>query len=169
MQTDFIAKFRSAEGEASGIGDLSGDLRREPEERGNESCFRDHIFFIYPSNSSLPNHVNGLDALECSPRTLKSVVALGQPGSLFDKSMILLNHIVEKLALAQANSPRQRTFLLEGPNGSWIGGILVHIDHARNGIRRAAKYPLKEAFRRSRITFGREQESIVWPVESTAR
>lgn len=133
-------------------------LGPKTKELGNESCFCNDVVLCHPSNSALANHVDRLNPFECSRRALKGVITLSQPGSLFHSSVVLLNHIVEKLALAQANSPGQHTFLLEGPNGCWISGVLIHIDHAWNGIRRAAKYPLKEAFRRSGIAFGREQE-----------
>jgi hypothetical protein len=49
------------------------------------------VQFCYLSNPSLASHVYCFNAFECSPRTLKAVIALGQPSALFNKPVILLN------------------------------------------------------------------------------
>jgi hypothetical protein len=68
----------------------------------------------WPSASSLASHltlhVDCFNALQGSPRALKRAIALGQPDSRLHDSVILLDHIIQVLALAQANSTRQRTF-----------------------------------------------------------
>ena len=58
------------------------------------------IPFHQPSHAALSDHVHCFDTLQRPPRTLKGSVALGQPNSLFDCSVILFNHVIEILALA---------------------------------------------------------------------
>jgi hypothetical protein len=64
--------------------------------------------------------------------------------------------IIEELTLPQTYSPEQHSFLLKRSQGNRISPALVHIDDARNGIRRAAKHLTEEALCRSCIPFGRE-------------
>jgi translocation and assembly module TamB len=64
----------------------------------------DHISISQPSHSALPDHVHGLDTLQRPPRTLKRSIALGQPNSLFHRPVVLFNHVIEILALANLAS-----------------------------------------------------------------
>src|ERR1700704_1727582 len=73
-------------------------LGREPEQLADELSLADRIPFNQPSHAALSDHVHCLDALQRPPRTLKGSIALGQPNSLFDCSVILFNYVIEILA-----------------------------------------------------------------------
>src|SRR5260370_1440749 len=75
-------------------------LGRKSEQCADEVSLADHISISQPSHSALPDHVHGLDTLQRPPRTLKGSIALGQPNSLFDRPVVLFNHVIEILALA---------------------------------------------------------------------
>src|SRR5271155_5464070 len=109
-------------------------LGRDGEQAKNEFCFRDNIALCHPSDSPLADHAHRFDALESSPSTLKGTVPLGQPGSLFDGSMILFNDIVEILAPAQTNSAGESPLGFQGFHCSRIGRVLIQVGDPRNGI-----------------------------------
>ncbi len=97
---DFIAKLgKSAKRDELGWW-REGGLGCKAEEFGDESGFCHHVFLRYRSNSSLADHVERFNAVEGSPRTVKRVVALGQPSTLFHGPVVLFDHVVEKLTLA---------------------------------------------------------------------
>jgi hypothetical protein len=70
------------------------DLASEPEEPRYESCFCDNVVFRHPSNSSLADHMDCFNSFKRSRRAMKCLVTLRQPGSLFDRSMVLLNGLI---------------------------------------------------------------------------
>jgi hypothetical protein len=96
-------------------------LGSDSEELGDEPCFRNNIPLCYQSESALADHAHRFDAFESSPSTSKRAVAFCQPGPLFDGSMILLNNIIEILALAQTNSAGESTLGFQGFHCSRIG------------------------------------------------
>src|SRR5215472_7778119 len=118
----------------------------------------DRISFGHPSNSPFPNHTHRFNSLQGSPRTLKRAVALGQPSSLLDGTMVLLHNVIQILALPQATTTAQRAFRLECLDCRWIRRILIHIDHPWLGIARCAQSLTNEAFRGRRIALGGEQK-----------
>ena len=63
------------QGTSSG-GELSFRLSSETEQLRHEFCFSHHIFFRYPSYSSLANHVHRFDAFQRSSRTREGFVTL---------------------------------------------------------------------------------------------
>src|SRR5215471_13619434 len=60
------------------------------------------------------------DALQGAPRALKRTIALGEPDSFLHQAMILLDHIIQVLALTQGNATRQRTFGFQRLDGCRI-------------------------------------------------
>jgi hypothetical protein len=69
--------------------------------------------------------VHRFDAFQSSPGTVKGAVTIGQPSSLFGESVVLLNNIIQKLALAQMNSPRQYSFSFKSIDRCRVGRILI--------------------------------------------
>jgi len=97
----FVAKFGGkANSSWSKVVKREIRLGRETEQLADELSLADRIPFNQPSHAALSDHVHGFDALQRPPRTLKGSIALGQPNSLFDCSVILFNHVIEILALA---------------------------------------------------------------------
>jgi site-specific DNA recombinase len=77
------------------------------------------------------------------------------------------HHIIQVLALTETNPTGKNTFFLQRFHGSWIGRVLVHVDHQGHAIAGRAQGLAEEVFGPARVPFGGEQDSMVWPVEST--
>jgi len=73
------------------------------EQVGNEECLTKRIVFGQPSHSSFQNHVDCFDALQRAPRNRKRAIAFGEPNPFLHDPMILLDHIVQVLALIDAS------------------------------------------------------------------
>jgi hypothetical protein len=109
-------------------------LGSDSEELAEEPRFRNNVALCYPSDSALADHVHGFYSFESSPSTLKGAVAFSQPSPLFDGSMILVDDIVEILALAQKNSAGENILGFQGFHCRRIGRVVIHVDDPRNGI-----------------------------------
>ena len=96
-------------------------LGSDSEELSDEPRFRNNVALCHASDAALADHAHRFDTLERSPGTLKGAVALGQPGPLFDGSMILFNDIVEIFALPQTNSAGESTLGFQGFHCRRIG------------------------------------------------
>jgi hypothetical protein len=133
-------------------------LGSNPEQLLDESRLCPGIALGYPLHSPLPNHVHRFDSFEGSPGALKGVVTLGHQVRFFTVrwscSITLLRNLHWRRRTRCGSPPS----CLRARNGCRVGWILIDIDDARYGISRTAKYLLKEALRRNRIAFGREQE-----------
>ena len=99
-----ITESESSAWPRSSVVKVREKLGSDSEELSDEPYFRNNVALCYPSDAALADHAHRFDALESSPSTLKGAVALGQPGPLFDVSMILFDDIVEIFALPQTNS-----------------------------------------------------------------
>jgi hypothetical protein len=76
----------------------------------------------------------------------------------FHRPVVLLDDVVEVLALSQPLSARQYAFAFQRSDRIGVSWILIDIDDSRYWISRTAKYLSKEPLRSSRIAFGCEQE-----------
>jgi hypothetical protein len=74
------------------------------------------------------------DTFQSSPGTMKGAVTLGQPSSLFSDSVVLLNDIIEELALPQTNSLWQYSFSFKSMDRRRVRRILIHINDLRDGL-----------------------------------
>src|ERR1700756_5282182 len=72
--------------------------------------------------------------------------------------MVLLNHIVEILALAQPNPAWEPAFRLQRFYSRQVGWILVHVDHPWHRIAKRAQGLAEEALGSRSVSFGGEQE-----------
>jgi hypothetical protein len=68
--------------------------------------------------------------------------------------VVLLDDVVEVLALLQPHSARQYGVAFQRSDRSGVSWILIDIDDSRYWIIRRAKYLSKETLRSSRIAFG---------------
>ena len=98
------------------------------------------------------------DALQRAPRTLKRAIAFGEPHAFLHDSVILLDHIIQVPALAQANATRQRSPGFQCLDGCRIGGVLVNIHDPWHRIARCFYGLNQEALGCRRIPFRRQQK-----------
>src|ERR687888_1278855 len=95
---------------------LGGDT----EQAGNTVNLAEGVAFCQPPDSTLVDHVHRFDSLQGPPRTLKRAVSFGEPDPLLHGSVILLDDVIQVLALAEANPARQDPFGLQRFHGRWI-------------------------------------------------
>jgi hypothetical protein len=70
-------------------GRLGLRLGSDTEQAGNEVSLAECVGFCQPPDSSLVDHVHGLNSLQRPPRTLKRAVSFGEPDPLLHGSVIL--------------------------------------------------------------------------------
>jgi hypothetical protein len=148
MGHGFIAKFwedvtQAGEGRLS----VNPGLGRKSEQFADEVSLTDHISISQPFHSALPDHVHGLDTLQRPPRTSKRSVALGQPNSLFDRPVVLFNHVIEILALRKATRRGMVPSAFSASTAAGYAGFLSTL------ITRGIGFPdASIALRRKRLT-----------------
>src|ERR1017187_6820646 len=104
------------------------------------------IISCHPSNSPLPDHVDGFVALNRSPCCLKFSEALLSVHSTFDGSMILFQNVVQVLHRSVSTAVAQRPFLFTGGDRGAVYRRQISVDHLRLGMgpvaERLAEQPL---------------------------
>ncbi len=155
----FIAKIgiepsKRRDGVSGWGSELSGDAKQ----RGDEMRLCNGIRLRHPPRSALANHINGFDPLQRPPRGGKRAVAFRQPNALFHRAMILFNHIIEVLALTQANSAREVAFRFQRFHRRWVGRVFVDVDYPGHEIARTAQGLSEEALGSRCVPFSGEQE-----------
>ena len=81
-----------------------------------------------------------------------------QPHSFLHGPMILFNHTIEILALAENHPAGDGAFRFQCGNGSRIGRVLINIHHPRHCVARCFNGLAKKAFGWGCIAFGGEQK-----------
>src|ERR1035437_10005465 len=126
-----------------------------------------------PPRLPLPDHVHRLVSLNRSPGCLELTKALlGLPSS-FDRSMILLQDVVQVLDRSMSAPAAQGSFLFHCCNRRAVEAGLISIDDAGLGGRWIAASLAEQAFGRRRIAQSRQQEvdsgtgGIDGPIEVT--
>ena len=80
------------------------ELGGEAEELADKPGLGEGIPLRNPSGLSFADHVHRFGALQGSPRTVEGAIAPGQPYPLFRNPVVLLNQVIEKLALSEATA-----------------------------------------------------------------
>ena len=65
------------------------------------------------------------------PRRGESLEAQHRPGAAFDESVVLLDDVVQILALAKIRTRSDESLVSDGLERDRVGGVLVHGHHAR--------------------------------------
>src|ERR1019366_7212321 len=106
----------------------------------------------------LPDHVHRLGSLDRSPGRLELTKALLGLHSSFDRSMILLQDVVQVLPRSMAAAAAQSSLLFHCCNGRAIEAGLIGVDDTGLGMRWIAEGLAEQAFGRRRIAQRRQQE-----------
>src|SRR5262249_52595770 len=83
--------------------------------------------------------------------------------------MVPLHHVIQVLALTQANPTRKNSFRFQGFDSGWIRSVLIHVNDSRHGIAGELSALRKKRLAAVVSRWAVSRKSIVWPVESTAR
>ena len=110
-----------------------------------------NIRAAHPPHLPLPNHVHGLVSLDCSPRRLKLAKPLLGIQPSFDRSMILLQDIVQVLDRPMSAAAAQGSFLFHCWNRRAVEACLIGVDDAGMRMRWIAESVAKQPFGRRGI------------------
>src|ERR1700688_2314117 len=121
------------------------------EKSGNEDRLSSDIASADLSNLPLPDHRHRFEPCQCSSGGSEPAEAEPRSDQTLDAPMILLDNIIQILALPETRTAPEFAVSLHLRDRPWIGGVLVDRERARiDGVRlreRLAEEPL----RRSRI------------------
>ena len=110
-------------------------LSSNSKELGDQCNLPFHIPFGYPLDLPFPDPVHHLEPLQGSPGCRQREKAHPWLCQSLDKTVILLDQVIEVFHLSQFHVLRQDSSGFEFRNGFGIGGILIHIDHTRSQSR----------------------------------
>ena len=108
-------------------------------ERIDELNLTPNIFPAYPTNLPFPDHVHGFVALNRSPRRLEFSKALLGVDAAFDRSVILLQDIVQVLHRSVPTATAKNSFLLYVGDGRAVKRRPIRVDDARLRMGRMAE------------------------------
>src|SRR5271156_6545169 len=132
-----------------------------------------NIIVADPPRLPLPDHVHRLVSLNRSPRGLELAKALLGLHSSFDRSMILLQDVVQILHRSMSAAAAQGSFLFHCCNRRIVEASLISVDDAGLRMRWIAERLAEQTFGRRGITQCRQQEvdggtgGIDGPIEVT--
>ena len=117
-----------------------------------------NIRTTHPSRRPLPDHVHGLVSSDRSPRHVEFAKALLRLYASFDRSMILLQDVVQVLDRPVAATASQDSFLFHSLNRRAEKVCLVGVDNPGLWMRRISQRLTEQAFGRRGIAQPREHE-----------
>src|SRR6266481_708361 len=145
-----VAKTIAEDGR-TGINWIRSPLCGGIEKSGNEDRLSSDIASADLSNLPLPDHRHRFETCQCSSGGSEPAEAEPRSDQTLDAPMILLDNIIQILALPETRTAPEFAVSLHLRDRPWIGGVLVDRERARIdgvGLReRLAEEPL----RRSRI------------------
>ena len=100
VREGFVAKFLVKGFSAARVVSRESDLGGETEQFGDEVNLAGRIPFCQPPHSTFPNHVHCFDSLQRPPRAPKRTITFGQPNPFLYCPVVLLDQVIEILALA---------------------------------------------------------------------
>ena len=103
----------------------------EPEDVSKESDLFSDVALCQPSNLSFADHVHCFVALDSSLRGRERAEAEARLDPPFDRTVILLDNVVEVRDDATATSLTECMSPLQFLHNTRIGRVPVHIDHPR--------------------------------------
>ena len=112
---------------------------RQVEQLVDELNLAPNLCPVHPPNLPLPHHVDRFITLDCSPRRLKLSKSLPGIHAPFERSMILLDDVVQVLNGSVPAAAAERPFLLNSWDRRAIDRRQIRIDDARLRVRSIAQ------------------------------
>src|SRR6202043_1240357 len=149
-----VAKTIGEDGR-TGINWIRSPLCGGIEKSGNEDRLSSDIASADLSNLPLPDHRHRFETCQCSSGGSEPAEAEPRSDQTLDAPMILLDNIIQILALPQARTAPEFAVSLHLRDRPWIGGVLVDRERARiDGVRlreRLAEEPLRRRLCQSNL------------------
>jgi len=114
--------------EAAYYRDESGFLH-QAEGLGDKAILGDDVSPLRMEKLTLADHVHDFVAPQRSPCRVKGAESQSRLHAPFNRSVILLDDVVQILARTQRADLGEDTFVTQGMEGAGIGGIVVNVDH----------------------------------------
>jgi hypothetical protein len=128
-----------------------------------------NIIAADPSRLPLADHVHRLVTFNRSPSCSELAKALLGLHSSFDRSMILLQDVVQILDRSMSAAAAQGSFLFHSGNRRAVEAGLIGVDDAGLRMRWIVESLAEQAFGRGGSRNADSRKSMVAPVESMAR
>src|SRR6266849_4344953 len=142
---------------------------RQVEQLVDELNLAPNICPAHPPNLPLPHHVDRFITLDRSPRRLKLSKSLLGVHAPFDRSVILLDDVVQVLNGSAPAAAAERPFLLNSCDRRAIDRRQIRIDDARLRVRSIAQALPNNRLASSASRNADSRKSMVSPAESIAR
>ena len=97
-------------------------LRGQSEHLVDQLRLPDHVALRHPSRLSLAERMHDLDAAQGPPRRGESLEVQHRPGAAFDESVVLLDDVVQILALAKIRTRSDESLVSDGLERDRVGG-----------------------------------------------
>ena len=130
-----VAKTIAEDGR-TGINWIRSPLCGGIEKSGNEDRLSSDIASADLSNLPLPDHRHRFETCQCSSGGSEPAEAEPRSDQTLDAPMILLDNIIQILALPETRTAPEFAVSLHLRDRPWIGGVLVDRERARiDGVR----------------------------------
>src|ERR1700722_17875968 len=147
-----------AEDRRTGINWIRSPLCGGIEKSGNEDRLSSDIASADLSNLPLPDHRHRFETWQCSSGGSEPAEAEPRSDQTLDAPMILLDNIIQILALPETRTAPELAVSLHLRDRPWIGGVLVDREGARIDGARLRERLAEEPLRGSRIAPCSQQE-----------
>ena len=139
-------------------------LHGQSEHLVDQPRLTDHVALRHPPRLSLAERMHHLDTADGPPRRGELLEPQHRPGAAFDESMVLLDDVVQILALAERRTWSEQSLVFDGLERDRVGGVLVHVHDARGRRMRRTDRLAEERDGRIPVARGPEQEIQRVPV-----
>ena len=133
-------------------------LHGQSEHLVDQPRLTDHVALRHPPRLPLAERMHYLDTADGPPRRGEPLEPQHRPGTAFDESMVLLDDVVQILALAERRTWSEKSLVFDGLERDRVSGVLVHVHDARGRRMRRTDRLAEERDGRIPVARGPEPE-----------
>ena len=133
-------------------------LHGQSEHLVDQARLTDHVALRHPPRLPLAERMHYLDTADGPPRRGEPLEPQHRPGAAFDESMVLLDDVVQILALAERRTWSEKSLVFDGLERDRVSGVLVHVHDARGRRMRRTDRLAEKRDGRIPVARGPEQE-----------
>ena len=133
-------------------------LHGQSEHLVDQPRLTDHVALRHPPRLPLAERMHYLDTADGPPRRGEPLEPQHRPGTAFNESMVLLDDVVQILALAERRTWSEKSLVFDGLERDRVSGVLVHVHDARGRRMRRTDRLAEERDGRIPVARGPEPE-----------